>query len=162
MKKSIVKLIIALAFTGILSAQNKNSYNFAFNHLALCVKNMNKSEEFYKNVLKLQEITNRSPLEGIRWFSLGDGKELHLISIIKENVTINKAVHLALTTSDFKGFVKRLDNMNIPYSNWEGKVHEFSNQAAGIKEIYFQDPDGYWIQVNSEAVKRTDKPETVL
>ena len=34
------------------------------------------------------------------------GKELHLISFMKEPVTINKAVHFALTTSNFDAFVK--------------------------------------------------------
>lgn len=33
-------------------------------------------------------------MEGIRWVSQADGKELHLISILKENVTVNKTVHL--------------------------------------------------------------------
>ena len=34
------------------------------------------------------------------------GKELDLISFMKEPVTINKAVHFALTTSNFDAFVK--------------------------------------------------------
>lgn len=145
--------IITLFISGFIQAQDVTSFNFAIDHLAISVKNVDRSAEFYKNVLKLQEITNRSKLEGVRWFSLAEGKELHLISILKENVTINKAVHLALTTSQFDSFVDRLDKMNISYSDWPGSDHKVNIRADGIKQIFFQDPDGYWIEVNSIAQK---------
>ena len=80
---------------------------------------------------------------------LGEGKELHLISILKENVTINKALHFALTTSNFDAFIKALDNMKISYSDWPGTPQKINIRADGIKQIYFQDPDGNWIEINS-------------
>ena len=66
--------------------------------MALSVKDVDRSIDFYKKVLNLKEITNRSKIEGIRWLSLGEGKELHLISTLKDPFTINKAIHLGLTT----------------------------------------------------------------
>lgn len=141
--------IVTLFIAGFIHAQEVTSFNFAFDHLALSVKNVDRAAEFYKNVLKLQEITNRSKLEGVRWFSLAEGKELHLIAILKENVTINKAVHLALTTSQFDSFVARLEKMNISYSDWPGAKQKVNIRADGIKQIFFQDPDGYWVEVNS-------------
>ncbi len=50
---------------------------FTLNHLALSVKDLNTSIGFYKELFDLQEITNRTEIEGIRWLSLGEGKELH-------------------------------------------------------------------------------------
>ena len=117
--------------------------------MALSVKDVDRSADFYRKVLKLQEITNRSKLEGVRWFSLGESKELHLISIVKENVTINKAVHLALTTTTFDAFIKTLDSISLVYSDWGGTPHKINIRADGIKQVFFQDPDGYWIEVNS-------------
>ncbi|MGE5107893.1 MAG: VOC family protein [Sphingobacteriales bacterium] len=146
-------IIIALVFYGILKAQDASSFKFTFNHLALSVKDVNRSADFYKNVLDLEEITNRTKMEGIRWFSFGEGKELHLISILKENVITNKANHLALTTAQFDAFVTRLDKMNISYSDWPGVNHKINVRADGIKQIYIQDPDGYWIEINSVAQK---------
>jgi catechol 2,3-dioxygenase-like lactoylglutathione lyase family enzyme len=146
-------LTIALLIFGFLKAQDTTTFNFAFNHMALSVKDVDRSAEFYRTVLKLQEITNRSKLEGVRWFSLGEGKELHLISIVKENVTTNKAIHLALTTSNFDAFVARLDKLNIPYSDWPGVNHKVNIRADGIKQIFFQDPDGYWVELNSVGQK---------
>jgi catechol 2,3-dioxygenase-like lactoylglutathione lyase family enzyme len=136
-----------------VQAQDTSSFNFAFNHLALSVKDVDASADFYKKVLKLHEITNRSKLEGVRWFSIGEGNELHLISIIKENVTINKAVHLALTTPNFNAFIKALDSLNLVYSDWPGTTHKINIRADGIKQVFFQDRDGYWIEVNSAGQK---------
>jgi lactoylglutathione lyase len=146
-------LVAGLLFSLVLHSQDSAGFHFAFNHLALSVKDVDRSAEFYRNVLKLEEITNRSKLEGVRWMSLSEGKELHLISIVKEKIATNKAIHLALTTSDFDAFVKKLDQMKITYSDWPGADHKVNIRADGIKQIFFQDPDGYWIEVNSVAQK---------
>jgi catechol 2,3-dioxygenase-like lactoylglutathione lyase family enzyme len=117
------------------------------------VKDVNRSADFYGRVLKFQEITNRSKLDGVRWFSIGDGKELHLISIIKETISLNKAIHIAFTTPDFDGFVVMLEKMKIAYSDWPGNSHKVNVRADGMKQVFFKDPDGYWIEVNSVAQK---------
>jgi len=147
--KKVTFLPVLIAMSVLLQAQDSSSFKFSINHLALSVKEVNRSAEFYIKVLNLPEITNRSKIEGIRWFVLGDGRELHLISVIKENVTINKALHLGLSTAHFDHFVKRLEGLKIPYSDWPGKPNTVNIRADGIKQIFFQDPDGYWIEVNS-------------
>ena len=151
--KKLKLLIIALSFSGLLPAQDTTSFGFTLNHLALSVKDADRSVEFYKKVLQLREITNKTKMEGIRWVSLADRKELHLISTLKENVNINKAVHLALTTSKFDSFINTLDKMNIAYSDWPGIPNKINIRADGIKQVFFQDPDGYWIEVNSVGQK---------
>jgi lactoylglutathione lyase len=151
--RKIFLLLMVLSFTRLALAQETDPYNFNLNHIAISVKDVNRSAAFYGQVLKLEEITNRSKLEGVRWFSLGEGKELHLISIVKENVTTNKALHLALTTSNFDSFVRRLDSLKLAYSDWAGTPHKLNIRADGVKQAFFQDPDGYWIEVNSVAKK---------
>jgi lactoylglutathione lyase len=150
MKKTIL-FLIALSFFGIIQAQETSM--FTFNHISLSVNNVDISTQFYKNVFNLEEITNRTEIEGIRWFSLGEGKELHLISVLKEPVTTNKAVHFALTTSNFDDFVKTLEANTIAYSDWPGTINKINLRTDGIKQIYLQDPDGYWIEVNSVGQK---------
>jgi len=147
--RKISQLCLAILFAGLLQAQDSVSFKISIDHLALSVKEVNRSAEFYGKVLGLPEITNRSKIEGIRWFLLGDGRELHLISVIKENVTINKALHLGLSTANFDNFVGRLNTLKIPYYDWPGKANTVNIRADGIKQIFFQDPDGYWLEVNS-------------
>jgi len=153
MTKIILPALAILLTVQLVSAQDNPSFNFTVNHMALSVKDLNRSADFYGNILKLQEITNRSKLEGVRWFLIGEGKELHLISFVKENVTVNKAVHLALSTTNFDAFVTMLEKMNIAYSDWPGAANKVNVRADGIKQIFFQDPDGYWLEVNSVAQK---------
>ncbi|MFZ1528048.1 MAG: VOC family protein [Ferruginibacter sp.] len=150
MKKLLLPLLLCL-ITGATRAQETNAYKLVLNHAALSVKDVDRSALFYKNILGLDEITNKTKMEGIRWFSLGDGKELHLISIIKKEVIINKAVHLALSCTNFDAFIRSLEKNNIVYSDWPGTKGKVNVRADGIKQVFFQDPDGYWIEVNSVA-----------
>ncbi|MEK8179835.1 VOC family protein [Flavobacterium buctense] len=145
--KKIILILVPFLFFGVIQAQE--TVSFSFNHLALSVKNLNESAAFYNEVLGLEEITNKTKIEGIRWFSFGEGKELHLVSIVKEPVILNKAVHFALSTSNFDNFIKRLEEKKITYSDWPGVTNKVTLRADGVKQIYFQDPNGYWIEVNS-------------
>jgi catechol 2,3-dioxygenase-like lactoylglutathione lyase family enzyme/ketosteroid isomerase-like protein len=147
--KKLILLSIAIVFSVMIKAQDSIAFNFTFNHMALSVKDVKASVDFYTKVFQVKEITNRSAIEGIRWLSLGEGKELHLISVIKQNVTINKAVHLAFTTKQFDAFVNRLQELKIEFSDWPGKPNTVNTRADGVKQIYFKDPDDYWIEINN-------------
>jgi lactoylglutathione lyase len=157
--KKLNLLLVALSFAGLLFAQESTSFNFRYNHLALSVKDVDRSAEFYMKVLKLPEILNRSKIEGVRWFVFADGLELHLISAIKQDVVTNKALHLALTTSNLDDFIKTLNTMKIAYSDWPGNPQKVNIRADGIKQVFFQDPDGYWIEVNSIAGTPAEEKE---
>lgn len=146
--KKIFALTLSIIFSSILYAQENVGFSLNYNHNALSVKDVNRSADFYANVLQLKEISNRTKMEGIRWFSLGEGKELHLVSVLKEPVTINKAVHFALNTTSMDAFVQRLSDLKIAYSDWPGKPNTITIRADGVKQIYLQDPDGYWIEIN--------------
>lgn len=149
--KKLILILLFIFFSKSILAQEATNISMVFNHVALSVKDVEVSADFYNHVLNLNEIVNRTKMDGIRWFSLGEDKELHLVSILKSDVTINKAVHFALTTPTFDAFVENLEQMKIPYSSWPGEDNKITIRADGVKQIYLQDPDGYWIEVNSAA-----------
>ena len=151
--KKIAFLLITLSLGLAALAQQTNEFKFRFNHVSLSVKNADNSVIFYNSVLQLTEITNRTKKEGIRWMSLGEDKELHLISTVPEPVHTNKAIHFALTSSNFDAFILRLAAKGIHFSDWAGTVDKVTVRADGIRQVYLQDPDGYWIEVNSADVK---------
>jgi lactoylglutathione lyase len=144
-------LVFSLTLLNALYAQQSDTPGpiFKLDHVALSVGNLNVSAEFYMDVFSLDEIVNRTAADGIRWFSLGEGKELHLISIVTEPVSVNKAVHFALSTQDFDRFIRMLENRGVDYVSWNGESGTVSQRADGVKQVYVRDPDGYWIEVNS-------------
>ncbi|TRZ46322.1 VOC family protein [Robertkochia solimangrovi] len=145
----IISIILFLFILGSSKAQNTADYTTNLNHIALSVTDVNQAANFYKKILNLKEITNRTEVEGIRWFSFGEEKELHLISTLKGKVITNRAVHFALSTSDFDAFLQKLKSFNIEYSDWPGTKGKIQIRADGARQVYFQDPDGYWIEMNS-------------
>jgi|AntRauTorcE11897_2_1112592.scaffolds.fasta_scaffold25798_2 catechol 2,3-dioxygenase-like lactoylglutathione lyase family enzyme len=118
-----------------------------FDHYTIKVNNLDESAEFYQQILGLSEITNRTKKSHIRWFSLGTG-ELHLVQGNADNVITNIGVHLAIRMQDLKSFQVHLEKNNITIHNSKGKPGEITKRADGIKQLYFKDPDGYWIEVN--------------
>lgn len=148
MKKIALTFALIFFIACLAKAQGTNQSGLTFNHLALSVKDLKRSAEFYMNVFQFAEITNRTANPNIRWISLNEGKELHLI-LNPESVTLNKSVHLAFSTANLDAFLNRLSELNVPYSDWAGKVNAITTRADGIKQIYLQDPDGYWIEVNN-------------
>jgi catechol 2,3-dioxygenase-like lactoylglutathione lyase family enzyme len=154
MKKNTL-LFIALVFTGFLKAQETSTFNLTFDHLALSVKDVDRSADFYKKVLTLKEISNMAKVPGMRWLSLGGNMQLHLIPTGDTNIIIDTAIHFAFETKNFDAFLNRLDKMKIPFEDTNGKPHTFNIRADGVKQIYFQDPDGYWIEVNNNGQKKS-------
>lgn len=130
--------------------------SLTFDHVALSVADVDRSTEFYGRVLNLAEIRKGTLTAGVRWFSLGEGRELHLISVQYyrgDPVKTNKAVHLALTTDRFDEFLKQLDTDGVAYGDWQGAARKVQVRSDGVRQIFFQDPDGYWIEVNSTVKK---------
>ena len=148
MRKFIV-LILTFSFSCFLRAQDDSPFGLTFNHLTFYVKKLDRSVEFYTKVLKLKEISNLARKAGMSWISLGGNLQLHLISMEKQNIMIDTASHFALATKHFDAFINHLNKKNIKYFDTDNKPHTYSIRADGVKQIYFQDPDGYWIEVNN-------------
>ncbi|MEL6274098.1 MAG: VOC family protein, partial [Bacteroidota bacterium] len=120
-------------------------------HLAIIVSDLERSVAFYENVIGLKQIKNGTGLDHSRWFDLGHGTSLHVIQSDRvEEIELNKLVHLSLTVRNLGDFidVMRKDHPAVPFENWPGQPDTTNVRPDGITQIYFQDPDGYWIEVN--------------
>ena len=123
---------------------------FTFNHIALSVKDVDESVHFYQKVFQLEEIENTASDSKTRWLSLNQGKQLHLIPRPNSEIKINKAVHFALSTPDLENVISNLENLRIEFSDWKDVPNKIYVRKDGIKQIYFQDPNGYWIEINDD------------
>lgn len=126
-------------------------FDLTFDHYTIRAKDLDRSAEFYTKVLDLSEIENRTKKSHIRWFSMGEGRELHIAKGNSDIVKTNVGVHIALRLKDFDGFLSHLRKYNINQHNSKGIRHCITTRADGIRQVYFRDPDGYWIEVNEAA-----------
>lgn len=123
-------------------------FNLTFDHYTIKVKSLETSTSFYKEILGLSEIENRTRKEYIRWISLGNGCELHIVEGKNDEIQTNVGVHLALRLSDFDSFLSHLKSHDIIPHNSKGTPESITTRADGVRQVYFRDPDGYWIEVN--------------
>jgi len=151
--KRLLLLIFLGGFGGPPAARGQapNDSPPTFNHAAVCVHDLQKSADFYQTVLALREIPNPFQ-DGIhRWFAIGTGLQLHVIQRDCQP-TPNKNIHLCFRVASLRQFTKHLDQLNVAYSNLRGDSKEPTRRADGVQQIYLQDPDGYWIEINDAGV----------
>ena len=84
------------------------------------------------------------------WFKVGEHAQLHLIEGAKEKTAHDKNTHLCFTVADMAAFINRLTKAGVAYEDWPGKPNSVTNRVDGVKQVYFKDPDGFWIEVNND------------
>ena len=113
------------------------------NHNNLNVLNLQKSLDFYKKALGLQETRRKEAPDGnfILVF-LGDGQSGHLLELtwLRErqeayNLGDNE-IHLAFKVDDFQGAHQLHQEMGCIC---------YENKNMGI--YFIEDPDGYWLEI---------------
>lgn len=145
MKRILIILVIIFSSSYSIAQQ----YNLEFDHTTILVKNIEVSTDFYKNILKLKELP--TPWGKINWgrfFEIGNNQQLHMALGEADSVKLNKFLHIAFSVNDFDGYLSFLDDEGIQYSTFKGGRKKFQTRPDGVRQIYFQDPDGYWIEVN--------------
>jgi lactoylglutathione lyase len=123
---------------------------FSMHHVSLFVRDQDRSADFYAGVLGLTEIPNRVGRAHIRWFDLDGLRTIHLIGGDAEAAERPRpfSTHMALVTPDLDALMRRLQEANVTYVNIARQPGAVQVRSDGIRQIYFQDPDGHWIEVN--------------
>jgi len=115
-------------------------------HIALHVADPAISAEFYERVLALRPFSQKvSP--AMRWLG-SDSFQLHLIGGRTKPVDGETNTHFAFRVSDLEDELRILDQNHIAWVDSDGVPHEITTRVDGVLQVYFQDPDGYWIEVN--------------
>ena len=120
------------------------------NHIAVYVSDLAKSKSFYHSLLNLPIIDEPFKDGKHVWFTLGAAGQLHLIQGEFEKQKFNKNEHLCFSVNSIDQFIAKLDKQKIEYSNWPGTAKEPTLRVDGVKQIYFQDPDGHWLEINDD------------
>ena len=147
--KSFLKfagILIILSVSLHSQAQNKPH----FNHTTIYVTDLARGTEFYTKVMMLEPISEPFHDNRHSWFKMGEHSELHVVSGAKEDVAHDVNIHLAFAVSSLPDFMKHLDQLGVKYGNFAGEPNKIALRPDQISQIYFQDPDGYWIEVNND------------
>lgn len=149
--RTFLKTLLLLTATANFSMANAQSFDFSYDHLSIVVEDVDKSADFYANVLNLEETPHPDKTPGFRWFIINEKTQIHLIQKEFAPFEKNKSLHLALATQDLDAFIKHLKAKNVVYDDWSGKKNTIKHRSDGVDQIYIQDPDEYWIEINTAA-----------
>jgi lactoylglutathione lyase len=142
-------LFVLLTITTFkVSAQIKK--NPTLNHLAINVFDLKKSTDFYKDIIGLKMIPEPFKDGKHSWFKIAKHSQLHIIQAATAVTEHGKNSHMCFSVASVEAFVEILNKNKIWYGNWLGTINMITTRPDGIKQIFFKDPDGYWIEINND------------
>lgn len=120
----------------------KNQFS-GIDHHAVIIANVEKSRYFYRNILGLEEDTERPEMsyDGL-WFKVGS-QAIHCLCLKNPDSVNNRPEHggrdrhVCLKGSNINELADRLEQHYIDYTR----------SRSGRKAIFFHDPDGNAIEV---------------
>ncbi len=149
-KKTIIySLVLFCSWVGVRS-NALAQYHPKTNHNAIYVKDLKASEIFYKDVMQLEEIAEPFHDGKHVWFRTGEHSQLHIIQGAAVVAPHDINTHFAYSVPNLAVFTKHLDEMHVKYGNWKGDSKSPQIRPDGIKQVYLQDPDNFWIEVNDD------------
>ena len=138
--------MLALPARTLAYPQPMSGASVAVDHIALHVADLDTSVAFYGQVLGLREIP--SAAQGRCWMALG-AAQLHLLGGRTAPVPENRERHVALTTDSLEPVMAALKARGMNWQDFAGNVGQVSQtRSDGVRQIFFRDPDGYWIEIN--------------
>jgi len=118
-----------------------------FDHIAIYVTDMERSAAFYEQLLGLERIDEPFH-DGLHiWLRIGPALSLHIVGGATDTTPHDITHHMAFRTGSLDNVMARLDNAGVVFRDFLGNGR-INIRPDGIRQIYFQDPDGYWIEVN--------------
>lgn len=146
----VTALIALIPFHKTMAQTEKKQTTARLNHIAVYVTDLEKSTAFYKDVFEFTQIPEPFHDGRHTWFTLGSAGQLHLIQGAKGRGNFDKNEHLCFSVGSIETFIEKIKAKDIAYENWAGAAQSVTLRVDGIKQIYFQDPDGHWLEVNDD------------
>ena len=111
------------------------------NHVAIHVADVARSVEFFRLVLRLEQIERPAFDFPGAWFRLGMYQELHLIGNRAEPVSSGaRSNHFALRVDDIVAWEEHLKQVGADFRPRKPR-------PDGAMQIFLRDPDGHFIEL---------------
>lgn len=122
--------------------------SFRLDHVSVLVRDIQVATKFYADAFGWPIVrTTGNPVTG-QWFGIGGSDTLHLNQGDMGATRVTKDNHLAVRIDGFDDFLARLKGMGVTYYDWPGQAWAIGQHPAGFRQVYIQDPDGYWVEIN--------------
>lgn len=141
-----ILLLLLSCISQILPAQTK----VRINHTAIYVTNLKASADFYREVIGLDTITEPFRDGKHAWFKTGEKTSLHIIEGAIQKREYYKNQHTCFSVSSLHLFIEKLISRKIGFEDVQGQKGRFTTRVDGVHQIWLQDPDGYWVEINDE------------
>lgn len=150
MKQIIYCFLLAAFFltTGNANAQSGDKPKAVLNHLAIYVTNLQRTVDFYSNVFQLDTIPEPFHDNKHAWYSIAPGVALHVIAGADKPKEYFLNNHMCFSVASVDDFVARIRARNISWVNAKGEPGLITTRVDGVKQVWVNDPDGYFIEVN--------------
>ena len=148
--RSVILLIITVCIANFLFAQSGQTKPKAtLNHLAIYVVNLEKTKAFYNDIFQLDTIPEPFHDGKHAWYSIAPGVALHVIQGADRPKEYYQNNHMCFSVPSVDAFViSKIKKQHIPFVNALGVPGQVTTRVDGVKQIWVNDPDGYWIEVN--------------
>ena len=111
------------------------------NHVAIHVKDVAASCDFYSKVLRLKPLRRPAFTFPGAWFQLGEIQELHIIGERDDPVfSKNRGNHFALRVDDLDAWEHHLDSVGADRLPRKAR-------PDGACQVFLRDPDGHVIEL---------------
>lgn len=122
--------------------------SYRLDHIALLVRDLGETARFFTEVLRIREVPN--PMDGteIRWFEFGNGQRFHIQAGDIGTTHVEKRTHFAFSAADFDEVLAFLQRAGVAFSDFKGTLGAVNLRPDGIRAVFLQDPNGYWIEIN--------------
>jgi catechol 2,3-dioxygenase-like lactoylglutathione lyase family enzyme len=118
--------------------------------MAIVVNDLQESIDFYGKALGFSRIKDPTGNPNIDWVQNKSGQQIHLLQADLSVIKLNKSVHMSFAVEALSPFIENLKKLGIAYEDWPGEKNKVTIRQDGIRQIYLQDPNGYWIEINDQ------------
>ncbi|MEO7990203.1 MAG: VOC family protein [Chryseolinea sp.] len=144
MRNTLFFIILSCSFSGAYAQPRKTSIN----HVAIYVVDAKTSASFYQNIIGLDTVPEPFHDGKHFWLRVGTGVTMHIIEGAERKKEYYKNQHTCFSVASVEGFIETLKKKNIPFEDRDGKKSTFTIRVDGVKQLWLQDPDGYWVEIN--------------
>jgi lactoylglutathione lyase len=149
MKKiQLISAAITLCLLQFSTQAQRIKYKAKLNHTAIYVVDLKKSGDFYINIIGLDTVPEPFKDGKHIWLQTAPHIQMHIIQGATEPKTYYKNQHSCFSVASVEKFSKMLITKKVAFEDRDGKQNTFTIRVDGVKQIWLQDPDGYWVEIN--------------